>query len=72
MSRGYFMLASVIAALNGADCHAQWYGGYGGGGGYGEVGTPYSAAARGQAPLFDGGGQPAGDGPGGGPWLRHV
>ena len=52
MSRGYFMLASVIAALNGADCHAQWYGGYGGGGGYGEVGTPYSAAARGQAEMM--------------------
>jgi hypothetical protein len=48
MRRWSLILASAIAALSGADCHAQWYGGWGG---YSEAATPYSAAVRSQAEM---------------------
>ncbi len=48
MKRWCLMLASAIVALSGGDCHAQWYGGWGG---YSEAATPYSAAVRSQAEM---------------------
>lgn len=48
MRRWCLILASAIVALSGADCHAQWYGGWGG---YTEAATPYSAAVRSQAEM---------------------
>lgn len=48
MRRWSLILASAIAALSGADCHAQWYGGWGG---VTEAATPYSAAVRSEAEM---------------------
>lgn len=42
------ILAIAISALGGADCRAQWYGGWGG---YTQAATPYSAALRSQAEM---------------------
>ena len=48
MGRWCLILASAMAALSGANCQAQWYGGWGG---YTETATPYSAAVRSQAEM---------------------
>ena len=45
MRRWCITLASAMAALSGADCHAQWYGGYT------EAATPYSSAVCSQAQM---------------------
>ena len=45
MRRWCIILASAMTALSGADCHAQWYGGYT------DAATPYSAAVRSQAQM---------------------
>ena len=45
MGRRCLILASAMAALGGANCHAQWYGGYT------EAATPYSAAVRSEAEM---------------------
>ena len=48
MGRWCLILASAMAALSGANCQAQWYGGWGG---YTQAATPYSAAVRSEAEM---------------------
>ena len=48
MRRWCLIVASAMGATVCADCHAQWYGGWGG---YTEPATPYSSAVRAQAEM---------------------
>jgi len=48
MGRWCLIVAGAIAALGGADCRAQWYGGWDG---YSQAATPYSAAVRSEAEM---------------------
>ena len=45
MGRWCLILASAMVAISGADCRAQWFGGFS------EAATPYSAAVRSEAEM---------------------